>query len=217
MLNGRTIYYVSVISYNVFIRIHNIPSSRLSLVQNHSRGKIFHARSSKKIPSRKFSFFVRFLSPSFLDSLGSKDPFPPEETVIYLGRPMIPRAIHERIRRIVLDGSLVAGAHTRRGRRGVESGGGESIRVVDGDRYALFSQDHDTLLPPPAANLVLSQTLCQTVYARELFFTLHAGYLPMKRLPTFGIGVRPFLCPAPVALLCPALGLKLLGARNARI
>lgn len=120
MLNGRTICYVSVISYNVFIRIHNIPSSRLSLVQNHSRGKIFHARSSKKIPSRKFSFFVRFLSPSFLDSLESKDPFPPEETVIYLGRPMIPRAIHERIRRIVLDGSLVAGAHTRRGRRGVE-------------------------------------------------------------------------------------------------
>lgn len=175
---------------------------------------------STLVPRKNFEpkFFLSFVSsPSFLDSLESKDPFPPEETVIYLGRPMIPRAIHERIRRIVLDGSLVAGAHTRRGKRGVESGGGESIRVVDGDRYALFSQDHDTLLPPPAANLVLSQTLCQTVYARELFFTLHAGYLPMKRLPTFGIGVRPFLCPAPVALLCPALGLKLLGARNARI
>lgn len=181
MLNGRTICYVSVISYNVFIRIHNIPSSRLSLVQNHSRGKIFHARSSKKIPSRKFSFFVRFLSPSFFDSLGSKDPFPPEETVIYLGRPMIPRAIHERIRRIVLDGSLVAGAHTRRGRRGVESGGGESIRVVDGDRYALFSQDHDTLPPPPGQPRSLPDSLSNCLCTRAVFYL--ARRLPANETP----------------------------------
>lgn len=180
MLNGRTICYVSVISYNVFIRIHNIPSSRLSLVQNHSRGKIFHARSSKKIPSRKFSFFVRFLSPSFLDSLESKDPFPPEKTVIYLGRPMIPRAIHERIRRIVLDGSLVAGAHTRRGKRGVESGGGESIRssmVID---TLCFRR---TTIPssPPGQPRSLPDSLSNCLCTRAVFYL--ARRLPANETP----------------------------------
>lgn len=94
---------------------------------------------------------------------------------------MIPRAIHERIRRIVLDGSLVAGAHTRRGRRGVESGGGESIRVVDGDRYALFSQDHDTLPPPPGQPRSLPDSLSNCLCTRAVFYL--ACRLPANETP----------------------------------
>lgn len=100
--------------------------------------------------------------------------------MIYLGRPMIPRAIHERIRRIVLDGSLVAGAHTRRGKRGVESGGGESIRssmVID---TLCFRR---TTIPssPPGQPRSLPDSLSNCLCTRAVFYL--ARRLPANETP----------------------------------
>lgn len=79
----------------------------------------------------------------------------------------------ERIRR-VLDGSLAAGARA--------GGEGEGERGVNTGRTVIDTLCfRRTTIPGQPRSL----PDCQTVYARELFFTLHAGYLPMKRLPTF--------------------------------
>lgn len=93
----------------------------------------------------------------------------------------------ERIRR-VLDGSLAAGA-----RAGEEGEGERSQYGSYGDRYALFSQDHDTR--PTSFSPRLSNCLC----TRAVFYL--ARRLPANETPAdLRIGVRPFLCPAPVAL-----------------